>query len=155
MNGSYLVLAGTFLMLVSAGYEYYLKKQRANAGNEIDEELTQLQERDSIDPEELPAIGSSKETQEKLLRISMVGYVLGFFLVVIGLYFSDGPIITCYDFLRYSTLWALILGFFGATTWYIERRIFDWNYFPEFRITMAVLAFIPNLLQELCSIGVL
>lgn len=155
MNGTYLVLVGSLIMVVSAGYDYYLKKRRKGTEEELGEELSKLKERDTVDPQDLPAIGSSKEVWDKQSKLSLIGYLIGFSLVLGGVFLSTSVILSCFKFLKYTEIWSLVLGFVGSFTWYADSRIMEWEYYPELRLAIAVLVLIPNLLKELCSIGLL
>lgn len=156
MVGTELVLVGSLLMLVSAIYDYYQRgRRRSGQEEELDEELSELKEKDSIDPDELPAIGSSKENWKEELKLSAIGYLLGFLLILIGLLFPPNVGLRCFKALKYAGVWSLVVGFVGTFTWYAESRIFEWEYYPELRLILAVLVFIPNLMKELCSVGIL
>lgn len=152
MTGINLALAGSLLMLVSAGFDYYHKRMKIRG---VDQELSKLQEKDSINPKELPAIGTSKKNLKEQLSLPMIGYILGFLLVLLGLVTSAGIFHTCLEILKYTGAWAVVIGFLGSSTWYTDARIIEWEYYPELRGLFAILIFIPSFIKELCSTGVI
>jgi len=57
------------------------------------------------------------------------------------------------EFLAYAIV--PLLGFIASTTWYFEARIYEWDYFPEFRIVVGIFSFPITWFYGMCSVGIL